>query len=79
VVAPRTRISTGLTILLDAGVQHLSKVPPSARLALLHARERDAPCQDGFDFTAPALIPSEISGASDFVGIGGKKPEMAHR
>ena len=60
-------------MLRRAGVQLFSKLPPSARLALLHARGRYAPWEDGFDFTPPALDPGEISGAPDFVGIGVQK------
>ena len=65
-------------MLRDAGVQLLSKVPPSGRLALLRARG-DPPWEDGAEFTTPALDPGETSGAPGVMGIGGQKPEMAHR
>jgi hypothetical protein len=54
-------------------VQIFSKFPPSARLAILHARGRYAPWEEGFDFTPPALEPGEVAGPPEFVGIGVQK------
>jgi hypothetical protein len=59
--------------LRQTGVQAFSKLPPSARLAFLHARGRYAPWEEGFDFTPPALGEGEVAGAPDFVGIGVQK------
>ncbi len=40
---------------------------------MLHRMGRFAPWEEGFDFTPPALGPSEIAGPPDFVGIGVQK------
>ncbi len=62
-----------VTRLRQTGVEVLSKLPPSVRLAVLHARGRYAPWEEGFDFTPPALEPGEVTGAPEFVGIGVQK------
>ena len=49
------------------------RLPPRARLALLHRLGRFAPWEEGFDFTPPELAPGEVAGAPDFVGIGVQK------
>ncbi len=59
--------------LRETGVQIFSKLPPQARLAILHARGRYAPWEEGFDFTPPPRAPGEVVGAPDFVGIGVQK------
>ncbi|HTU37560.1 MAG TPA: sulfotransferase [Acidimicrobiales bacterium] len=68
------------------------RLPASMRQAVLHARGRFAPWEDGFDFTPPVPGPGEVAGPPDFVGIGAQKagttwwfgliashPEVAHR
>lgn len=51
----------------------LRKMPPGARLGLLHRLGRFAPWEEGFDFTPPPTAPGERSGPPDFVGIGVQK------
>ena len=51
----------------------LRGLPPPARSVLLHARGDFAPWEDGFDFTPPALVPGEVVGPPDFVGVGVQK------
>jgi hypothetical protein len=51
----------------------LRRLPPGARLGLLHRLGRFAPWEAGFDFTPPALEPGEQAGPPDFVGIGVQK------
>jgi Sulfotransferase domain len=48
-------------------------LPAPMRRAVLHARGRFAPWEDGFDFTPPQLRPGEVTGPPDFVGIGAQK------
>jgi hypothetical protein len=72
-VAAKSPASKTVTWLRRTGVQAFSKLPPPVRLALLHARGRYAPWEEGFDFTPPALLPGEVAGAPDFVGIGVQK------
>jgi hypothetical protein len=72
-VAASSPASNVVTRLRQSGVQLFSKLPPSARLAVLHARGRYAPWEEGFDFTPPALGPGEVAGPPDFVGIGVQK------
>jgi hypothetical protein len=48
-------------------------LPAPTRRRVLHALGRYAPWEDGFDFTAPATHPGEITGPPDFVGIGAQK------
>jgi len=50
-----------------------ARLPPSQRLAVLHALGKYAPWEDGFDFTPPALHDGEQIGPPDFVGIGVQK------
>ena len=58
---------------MSVGRHALQKLPPSLRLATLHALGRYAPWEPQFDFTPPALRPGEIAGTPDFVGIGVQK------
>jgi hypothetical protein len=58
---------------VSVGRRALQKLPPSLRLATLHALGRYAPWEPQFDFTPPALRPGEVTGAPDFVGIGVQK------
>jgi Sulfotransferase domain len=51
----------------------LARLPPSARRAVLHTFGKFAPWEPGFDFTPPTLLPGEIVGPPDFVGIGAQK------
>jgi hypothetical protein len=51
----------------------LRRLPPQARLRLLHGLGRFAPWESGFDFTPPVLDPGEKAGPPDFVGIGVQK------
>jgi hypothetical protein len=51
----------------------LRRLPPGARLRLLHGLGRYAPWEAGFDFRPPALEPGEETGPPDFVGIGVQK------
>ena len=51
----------------------LRRLPPQARLRLLHGLGRFAPWEAGFDFTPPDLEPGEETGPPDFVGIGVQK------
>ena len=51
----------------------LRRLPPQARLGLLHSLGRFAPWEVGFDVTPPALEPGEEAGPPDFVGIGVQK------
>jgi hypothetical protein len=51
----------------------LRRLPPRARLGLLHGLGRFAPWEPGFDFTPPVLEPGERPGPPDFVGIGVQK------
>ena len=62
-----------LTRLRGTGVKIFSKFPPPVRLAILHARGRYAPWEEGFDFTPPTLEPGEVVLPPDFVGIGVQK------
>jgi Sulfotransferase domain len=48
-------------------------LPAPVRRAVLHARGRFAPWEDGFDFTPPQPRPGEVTGPPDFVGIGAQK------
>jgi hypothetical protein len=72
-VATSSPASNVATRLRQTGVQIFSKLPPPARLAILHARGRYAPWEEGFDFTPPALEPGEVAGPPEFVGIGVQK------
>jgi hypothetical protein len=72
-VAAGSPASDVVTRLRETGVQIFSKLPPSARLAVLHARGRYAPWEEGFDFTPPFPGPEEVTGPPDFVGIGVQK------
>ena len=72
-MAANSPASKVVTRLRRTGVHAFSKLPPSARLAFLHARGRYAPWEEGFDFTPPALGPGEVTGAPEFVGIGVQK------
>ena len=72
-VAANSPASKMVTRLRRTGVQAFSKLPPPARLAVLHARGRYAPWEEGFDFTPPTLGAGEVAGAPDFVGIGVQK------
>ena len=65
-VAANSPASRMVARLRQTGVQAFSKLPPSARLAFLHARGRYAPWEEGFDFTPPALGEGEVAGAPDF-------------
>src|SRR6516162_10204326 len=58
---------------VSVGRRALQKLPPSWRLATLHALGRYAPWEPQFDFTPPELRPGEVTGAPDFVGIGVQK------
>jgi hypothetical protein len=58
---------------VSVGRRALQKLPPSLRLATLHALGRYAPWEPQFDFTPPALGPGEVAGPPDFVGIGVQK------
>ncbi len=49
------------------------RLPPRARLKLLHRLGRFAPWEEGFDFTPPEPAPGEQVGPPDFVGIGVQK------
>jgi hypothetical protein len=51
----------------------LRRLPPRARLSVLHGLGRYAPWEAGFDFTPPPLEPGEVVGPPDFVGIGVQK------
>jgi hypothetical protein len=51
----------------------LRRLPPGARLRVLHGLGRYAPWEAGFDFTPPPLEPGEEAGPPDFVGIGVQK------
>ena len=51
----------------------LRRLPPQARLRLLHGLGRFAPWEAGFDFTPPPLGPGDEAGPPDFVGIGVQK------
>ena len=51
----------------------LAALPPQARRAVLHAFDRYAPWEEGFDLTAPTLHKGEATGPPDFVGIGAQK------
>ncbi len=48
-------------------------LPAPLRRAVLHARGRYAPWEDGFDFTPPRPRPGEVTGPPEFVGIGAQK------
>ena len=72
-MAANSPASKVVTRLRRTGVQAFSKLPPPARLAILHARGRYAPWEEEFDFTPPALGPGEVADAPDFVGIGVQK------
>ena len=78
--------------LRDLARSKFSSLPAPMRRAVLHARGRFAPWEDGFDFTPPRPAPEEVIGAPDFVGIGVQKagttwwfglvtshPAVAHR
>jgi hypothetical protein len=51
----------------------LQRMPPRARIGLLHRLGRFAPWEPQFDFSPPALEPGEEVGPPDFVGIGVQK------
>jgi Sulfotransferase family len=72
-VAARSPASNVANQLRKTGAQIFSKLPLSARLAVLHAGGRYAPWEEGFDFTPPALEPGEVAGPPEFVGIGVQK------
>jgi hypothetical protein len=72
-VPARSPASNGASKLRKTGAQIFSKLPPSARRALLHAGGRYAPWEAGYDFTPPALEPGEVAGPPEFVGIGVQK------
>lgn len=61
------------TTLSDRARSTFLKLPEPMRRAILHARGRYAPWEDGFDFTPPRPAPGEISGPPEFVGIGAQK------
>jgi hypothetical protein len=80
------------TRLRDLARSTFSTLPAPMRRAVLYARGRYAPWEDGFDFTPPRPGPGEVTGAPDFVGIGAQKagttwwfgliashPRVAHR
>jgi hypothetical protein len=50
-----------------------AKLPAPARRTILHAFNRYAPWEDGFDPTPPPARKDEITGPPDFVGIGAQK------
>jgi Sulfotransferase domain len=80
------------TTLRDFARSSFLRLPAPVRQAVLHARGRYAPWEDGFDFTPPQPGPDEVTGPPAFVGIGAQKagttwwfdliashPDVAHR
>jgi hypothetical protein len=51
----------------------LRRLPAPFRSVLLHARGDYAPWEDAFDQTPPPLLPGEVVGPPDFVGVGVQK------
>jgi hypothetical protein len=63
----------GRTRLRDFARTTFSSLPAPMRLAILHARGRYAPWEEGFDFTPPTPGAGEVTGPPEFVGIGAQK------
>jgi Sulfotransferase domain len=59
--------------LRDQAREGFSRLPPGLRRRVLHRMGRYAPWEPEFDFTPPALLPGEVAGPPDFVGIGVQK------
>jgi hypothetical protein len=64
---------SGAQALRKLALPAFEALPARARRAVLHALDRYAPWEDGFDFTPPPIGLGEVTGPPDFVGIGAQK------